>query len=56
METTVGVGDVMYAFQPLDLIRLRIPYEMNESNSLNASNVRIAMFMESLLGRAYQRL
>jgi hypothetical protein len=27
---------------------LRIPAEMNESNSLNASSVRIAMFMGAL--------
>jgi hypothetical protein len=45
MDVTVGVGDVMYALQPFDLMRFRIPAEMKESNSLNASRVTIAMSM-----------
>ena len=43
MEVTTSDGQVMNAFQPLGLIRFKIPDAMNESNSLNPSKVSIAI-------------
>ncbi len=43
IEVTWSVGDVILAAQPCDFIRLRTAHATKESNSLNQSNVRIAI-------------
>ena len=48
IEVTMGVGQQRVTRQPGFLMRFRMPRAMNESSSLKASKVRMAMCMGEL--------